>query len=78
MADQDEKTKQESVYIPQSIADFVEQLAEHGIIGKKKGAIYRHLIVEGVQRVIDDEIVDKTLKARESLVAATKAKKKGD
>ena len=75
MADQEEKTKQESIYIPQSTADFVEQLAEHGIIGKKKGAIYRHFIVEGVQRVIDDEIVQKTLKAREDLATATKAKK---
>lgn len=63
----EKKTKQETIYVPSETAAFIQSLADNGIIGTKKGEIYSRLIADGVDKIIREDTVRKTLEARQLL-----------
>ena len=63
----EKKTKQETIYVPAETAAFVQSLADKGIIGTKKGEIYSRLIADGIDKIIREDIVRKTIEARQLL-----------
>lgn len=61
------ETKQESVRLSVETIEFVEGLAKLGIYAKRKGAIFRYFIQEGVNRAISDDVISKYLAAKERI-----------
>lgn len=47
--------------------EFVEGLAKLGIYGKRKGAIFRFFIQEGINRTISDDVINKYLSAMDRI-----------
>jgi len=55
--------------MPVDVIGMIKRMADQGIIGTSKGAIYRHFIVTGLQATINDDYVRKHIEAREMLHA---------
>jgi len=45
--------------MPVDVIGMIKRMADQGIIGTSKGAIYRHFIVTGLQATINDDYVRK-------------------
>ena len=63
----EESTRQESFRLPTRVIEFVDGLARLGIFGTTRAEIFRYFVTEGVNKAIKDDIVRKTLEARQYL-----------
>jgi len=63
----DKGSQKETVTLPLETIALVEAMAAKGVLGGKKAAIFRHLILTGVEKIINDEYVSKHLATKKLL-----------
>lgn len=69
MSEDNGNSKQQSVTLPLDTIEAVEFMADNGVIASSKAAIYRHIIVNAVNDMIERGVVQKHIefkKLRES------------
>jgi len=58
---------QTTIRLPLDVLEFLEGLVQHRIYGTSKGGIIRRLVMEGVEGIVKDGLIGKTLADREML-----------
>ena len=72
MAEEREKTKQESVKLPLGTIEIIVGLKKLGIYGNTKSSVIRHFVMQGIDRVMEQNIIPNTIEAKRQLQALAK------
>lgn len=67
MAEEKEKTKQESVTLPIWAIEIIKKMADKGIISTSKSDIYKQFILRSLNEIINEDYVEKAIKTKRLL-----------